>query len=479
MTAFPGLLYNPPGMTRGGPPQDDEFGLIASRVAEQIGSTRTTSQAAQTKAATEVATRPQPTRAVQITENPDGTITRTETVKNAPKKDPQQEIASAANEPYAQFAMGVLEDAAALGQEQNRRFDQLRDDPRWQTIEGRRELAKEQGIVDPAAEPGGFMRRGFFRYRADRSKYEDLIADPNRLRSSVLAREFQQRTDLGDKARPFANDIAAGETRARLSAAEQRQQEKADAAERKNAIIDLTRLDTSSFDSPDKVVEWMKQGYGAEEWETVKTYLEPAARMKYAQDSQKREKAAIELTIKENDAKIRELREKRMDDKSDATLEHLILSNERLRQLIEKGDKPVVRKTFEGWTADDMVEAVGREDVDQDALKRKANSRMSKLSDDINANNGKIRVLRAEIQSMEKNEAWKVTDIVTKKTRYQTLIDDNARLGAEVSRLKQAGFGGRPAGAANRQPTTGNRRSGASRGHVLSPAEAAAALEQP
>lgn len=476
MTAFPGLLYNPPGMTRGGAPQEeDEFGLIASRVAEQIGSTRTTSQAAQTKATTEVATRPQPTRAVQITENPDGTITRTETVKNAPKRDPQQEIASAANEPYAVFAKGVLEDAAALGEEQNQQFDQLRNDPRWQTVEGRRELARENGIIDPSAEPGGFIRRGLFKYRADRRAYEDLIADPKRLRSSVLAREFQQRTDLGDKARPFANDLAAGETRARLNAADQRQQNRADATERKNAIIDLTRLDTSNFDSAEKVVDWMKMGYSPDEWESVRGYIEPAARIKFADDTRNREIENAKLTIQQNDAKIRAIREGRAEEKADATLEHLTLSNERLRQLIEKGDKAVVRKTFEGWTADDIVEAVGRDDVDQEALRVKANSRMSKLSNDINTNNGKIRVLFAEIKSMEKNESWKVTDIATKKMRYQTLIDDNARLTDEMNRLKSAGFGGR-GGTGNRQPVTGNRPA-APRGRVLSSAEAAAALE--
>lgn len=465
MTAFPGILYTPPGMTRGAnTTDDDEFGLIASRVAEQMGSARSASQASQTKAATDVASRPQPTRAVQIVENRDGTITRTETVKNAPKSDPAAEVARAANEPYAQMATGILKDAAEIAAEQQTRFDELQADPRWKTPEGRRELARQFGVMDPAAEPGGFVRRGLFKYRADRRAYEDLIADPYRLRATVLANEFQKRTDLGKSVAPYSNDLAAIETRSRLNAADARQEDRANAAERKNAIIDLTRVDTSNFENADKVVDWMKMGYSPDEWEEVRGYIEPAARIKYASDMRAREIANAKLTIQENDAKIRQLRENRQDERSDATLEHLTLANERLRQIIEKGENPTVKKikTFAGWSASDIIEAVGNDDVDQDALGRKANSRLTELSNDINTNNGKIRTLTTEIRSMEKNEAWKVTDIATKKTRLQTLIDDNDRLRKETDRLLGAGFGGHDTKPAPREskpaPKATNRK---------------------
>lgn len=422
----------------------DEFGLIAARVAEQIGATRAASQSEQQKAAQKVAERPAPTRAVTITENPDGTVTKTETVKNAPKKDPNAEIAEAANEPYAQMARDILEDAAEMAAEQKKRFDALQADPRWSDPTGRRALAKEAGIIDPAAEPGGFIRRGYPLYRKDRGEYERLINDPTRLREAVLAAQFAGRLKTAEAVRPFQADLTTADLRKRQERAEDRLQSAADRAERKDALINLDRLDTSRFESADKVVEWMRLGYSEEDWEKVKGYLEPAGRIKFAEDTKKAEEAKIKQLIAENDAKIRQARENRQEERSDEALEHLILSNENLRRLIERGEKGAVIKTFRGWATSDLIEAVGAEDVDQDALRRKGNSRLTEIANEMSTLIGKTRTLQTEIKSMEKNEKWKVTDIAVKKARLEDLQTQHARLLDEKNRLLGTGFFGGP-----------------------------------
>lgn len=425
---FPGL--------RAAQNEEQDAGLIAARVAEQLGSTRAASQSEQQRVAADVASRPQPTRSVTITENPDGTETRVETVKNAPKKDPGAEVREAANAPHAKWFEQVIQtldrSAAAVAPD----LDAMETD--LQTTEGRRRLLSSVGIQAP-----GFGEGGLLPWARKADEYDALVKDPNLVRRIVASEEAKRFAAHAGLSRPFASDVADEQTRTRLDAAETRQQQKASTSDRRNAIIDLTRLDTSNFESPEKVVDWVKMGYAPEEWETVKGYLEPAARIKYAQDARTREEKNIKLTIAENDAQIRAIREGRQEERAGLTLEHLALSNERLRQLIERGEQRPVTKAFPGWTADDLVEAVGREDVDQDALLKKANSRLTKIADDINSNIGKIRVLKTEIDGMRKNESWKTTDIAVRQVRMETLEAEQARLLDEKNRLLKAGFGGR------------------------------------
>ena len=306
---------------------DDDFGAIASRAAEQLANTRSASQNEQTQAAEDLAKRPQPTRSVKIDENPDGTITHTTTVKNAPPRNPATQIKEAGNAPYAAYAQRVLEEGAALGNSMLDDTDKLSAniDQQLSTREGRAELAKKElGIENPRDVPGEFLRSGIFNFRAKTKAYEDYISDPAKLKRAILAKRFAEAEKVGTSLRSFNQDLTDVDRENRLRSAEERQvsaeqrrEHSAEMSQFNTAIDNIRAFDLSaSMKNADEAVNYWKQGYGPV-WDQWGSRLEPIIRSEYDRRKLERDKADAAQRAKDaKDAHERSLwdeREKMLD----------------------------------------------------------------------------------------------------------------------------------------------------------------------
>jgi hypothetical protein len=252
---------------------DDDFGLIASRVAEQLANTNAASTSERQKKVDEIAKRPQPIKSVTVTHKPDGTMDQVVTVKNAPQQDPAEEAQAAGAAPQSEYLQHV---AAPIIHGGAATISALPDpeaiDPSLLADrKGREKLLKDSGL-DAAFEhkPG----EGLLGMAARLDKRDELLNNPDLLKRLVMAQRFRQRAAIADQVRPFNEDANAADREqrqqsmeARQNVAEARRQSTEARREEETFIGDFTRGDHNYGFMDDKgastLIDAEKQRYKA------------------------------------------------------------------------------------------------------------------------------------------------------------------------------------------------------------------------
>lgn len=410
-----------------------DFGQIASRVAETLGNVRATSQSAQQRAATEAAKRQQPTRQITIVENGDGTVTHTTTVKNAPQQPPQQEVAQAANEPLAQYYQSLTDRIQNVIGQMPEPTDI--DETQMATKKGREQLLKDAGY-----EIGGQPGDSLYTLLGRLDQRDELLANPQRVRQMVMAARLKRIIDTAKEAEPFSHDLTslrvqdrADKTQQRLLDSEQRRQDAEAERERHNRVVegrqaeetflgDFTRGDHNYGFMDEKamnsLIDAEKQRYKARfgSDKEMPPWMESLMRSRIADDQAKQRRTeALDAARQAN---------------QDRTYERLLSGGNR---------RP--RKLPESSGTESIIGAIGDEEVDQSALLRTGNSRLSRNLAETRKNVDKAKLLDARIAA-----AKRIRDDATAaqlQIQRDALANRNIVLNQENARLLKAGFGGR------------------------------------
>jgi hypothetical protein len=451
----------------------DDFGAIASRAAEQLANTRITSQNERERTAQDLATRPKPTRAVTIVENPDGTVTHTTTVKNAPPRDPQQQVDEAGNAPMAQFAHQTLTQAAQAEPQQpetpygsfakrqlalgakigGAQQDDIENtlgeiDKSLATREGRVALAKsELGIEDPHDIPGEFVRNGPFDFRKEVHDYEKIIADPKRLKSAILAKKFNEADKVGAAMRPFNADLNTMETQqrqrdmeARQNVAETRRQGTEARREEETFIGDFTRGDHNYGFMDDKgastLIDAEKQRYkarfGADK--EMPGWMETMMRSRIMDDRAKNA----------SDQSKTQFQHDNQDRNYDRLMETLGIQTANTQSMIAARDRKQNTQTISRRDAietpvDELLTYVGDDGYDQKSVERALKTKENVLRTEKNKLTAAIAIASPTVNVMAKNEPWKKSEIAAHIAKIKANQKRIAEIDADLGMLQSKG----------------------------------------
>lgn len=431
-----GGLFPRVGATRAAEPDDDPA-LVAARVSEMIGNSRAASESERLRVSEEEAARPPMT--TTVVDKGDGT--RSISLDNVPNQAPGDRVRLATNEPYAQLIERLLQSGAKHGQAVVDRFDKTMAniDAQLGTREGRVALAKSIGFVDPRAVPGEFVRSGFQGFRQKRYAYEQLLADPEKLKQAVMAKQFAEMQDAAEALRPFAADSNSMRTAARADAREERLTSTAELGERRSALVDLARFDTSHFESPDKVIEWMKAGYG-DRWKDVAGYLEPAARIKYAEDLVAKQQAKLKEEIAAERLRLSQAADERSRKESEARIRNL-------ESLIRKRDQPDLRKIGRGAalgsSTDLLLDYIDDPGYDQESVIEALRVKEDQLKKEQDSAARAIERKRRAMAAIRDKQSWQnqpadVEQVEAYRVEIEQLAERRAAINDELARISTA-----------------------------------------
>lgn len=447
---------------------DDDFGAIASRAAEQLANTRIASQNEREKTAQDLAARPKPTRAVTIVENPDGTVTHTTTVKNAPPRDPQKQVDKAGNAPMAQFAHQTLTQAAQTpepqqpdtpygsfakrqlalgakigGQQQDDIENTIGEiDKGLSTRQGRAALAKsELGVDDPHNIPGEFVRNGPFDFRKEVYDYEKIINDPKKLKEAILAKKFNDADKAGAAMRPFNADLNTMETQrrqqdmeARQNIAEARRQGTEARREEETFIGDFTRGDHNYGFMDDKgaqtLIDAEKQRYkarfGADK--EMPAWMQTMMQSRIMDDRAKNA----------SDKSKTQFQQDNQDRNYDRLMTSLGMQTANTASMIAARDRKantqvLSRKEAIETPVNELLTYEGDDSYDQKSVARALKTKENTLRQERNKLIAAINVASPTVNVMAKSEPWKKSEIAktiaTIKDHQKRLAEIDADLG--------------------------------------------------
>lgn len=459
------------GMFRG--QWQDDFGAIASRAAEQLANTRIASQNERQKTAEDLARRPQPTRSISIVENPDGTLTHTTVVKNAPAQDPATQVDQAGNAPMAAFAHQAMTQAAANepptqqqpdtpyasfakrqlalgskvgGSEQDdlqRTIDTL--DQTLSSRAGRAEAArKELGIEDPHDIPGEFVRNGPFDFRKKVHDYNRILDDPQALKSAILAKKFNEADKVGAAMRPFNSDLNAMQTQqrqldmeARQNQAETRRQGTEARREEETFIGDFIRGDHNYGFMDDKAAQTLidaekqryKARFGADK--EMPAWMETMMHSRIMDDRAKNssDKARTQFT------------QDNQDRNYDRMMTQLGVQTANTQSMIAARDRKANTQSLSRRDAietpvSELLTYQGDDGYDQKSVAHALKTKENTLLQERNKLAAAIAVASPTVNTMAKNEPWKKSEIASHIAKIKQNQKRIAEIDADLGLLR-------------------------------------------
>lgn len=415
---------------------EEDWGVIASRVAEQLANTNAASTSERQKKVNEIAKRPLPIKSVTVTHKPDGTMDQITTVKNAPQQDPAQEAQAAGAAPQSEYLQHVVAPIIHGGAATISALpDPEAIDPSLLADrKGRERLLKDSGL-DAAFEhkPG----EGLLGMAARLDKRDELLNNPDLLKRLVMAQRFRQRAAIADQVRPFNADASAADTQKRLNATEDRQvsaearrEHSAEMSQFNTAIDNVRSFDLSgSMKTADDAVNYWKQGYGPA-WDEWGQRLEPIIRSEF-------DRRKLDRDIK--DAK--EQRDAAKDERSKTewglrlqNLESMIASRDR-----KQNTQSISRRDAIETPANELLSYVGDDGYDQKSVTRALRTKENTLREERNKLTAAIAVASPTVNVMAKKEPWKQSEIAGHIAKIKANQKRLAEIDADLGMLQNNG----------------------------------------
>lgn len=433
---------------------DEDWGVIASRVAEQLANTNAASTSEQQKKVNEIAKRPQPVKSVTVTHKPDGTMDQIITVKNAPQQDPAQEAQAAAAGPQADYLQHVVAPMirgggatiSALPDPETIDPAQLAD------RQGREKLLKDSGLDAAFEYTHG---EGLLGMAARLDKRDELLNNPDLLKRLVMAQRFRQRAAIADQVRPFNEDANAAEREhrqqdmeARQNVAEARRQGTEARREEETFIGDFTRGD---------------HNYGFMDDKAASTLIDAEKQRYKARFGADKEMPAWMETMMQS--RIMDDRAKNASDKSKTQFQHdnqdrnyerlmtsLGIQTANTQSLITARDKKQNTQTLSRREAietpvNELLTYEGDDSYDQKSVSRALKTKENTLRQERNKLTAAIAVASPTVNVMAKSEPWKKSEIAktiaTIKSHQQRIAEIDADLGLLSHAVPAATGGGR------------------------------------
>ena len=444
-----GGLFNNQWQDGGG-----DFGVIASRVAEQLANTNAASTSEQQKKITEIAKRPQPVRSVTVTHKPDGTMDQIVTVKNAPQQDPAQEAQAASAGPQADYLQHVVAPIIHGGAATISALpDPESIDPGLlASRQGREQLLKQSGLDAAFGHRPG---EGLLGMAARLDKRDELLNDPERLKRLVMAQRFRERAAVGDEVRPFQQDLNAMDTQrrqhemeVRQGIAEDRRQKTEARREEETFIGDFTRGDHNYGFMDDKgaqtLIDAEKQRYKARfgEDKEMPAWMETMMHSRIMDDRAKNssDKAKTQFT----------------QDNQDRSYERLMtilgMQQANTQSMIAARDAKanttrVSRRDAIETPANELLSYLGDDSYDQKSVNRALTTKDNVLGQECNKLTAAIRLDSPTVNTMATSEPWKKSEIAKIIARIKNNQQRIREIDAERAIIARRSATATPAGA--------------------------------